>query len=151
MTKALRTATVFHYAGHALTDNRRPERSYLLLAGVGNDGRLTASSIAELTLHQLRVAVLSACETERADASGANGLNGIAGAFLAAGAGGVVGSLWRVDDRLTQPLMIAYHHAIQVSANSSIALQRAQLAMLKSPEAALRSPAAWGGFRYLGH
>jgi CHAT domain-containing protein len=149
---ALRGAPMFHYAGHAVFDDERPEQSYLLLARGGplDVGRLHAGEIAQLDLRGVALVVLSACRTVRTGGGRAEGFSGLSGAFLAAGAGGTVGSLWEVDDRLTQPLMMEFHRAWRATGNGPAALRAAQLRMLASPDRRERSPAAWAGFRYAG-
>lgn len=139
-------ADVVHYAGHAVFDDARPERSYLVLAG----GRMDAGAANALRLDGVRVVVLSACRTLRARGGRTGGFAGLAGALLGAGAGGVVGSAWEVDDRLAAPLMLEFHRAYRRTGDAAAALREAQLRMLRSPDPALRSPAAWAGFRYVG-
>ena len=143
---------VAHFAGHAVFDDARPERSFLV-ASRGTSAltaRLTAAEIERMSLGGLRLVVLSACQTARAQEGRSGGFAGLAGAFLAAGAGGVVGSLWRVDDQATRVLMEHFHAAYGQSGNPAAALRQAQLRMLQSADPALRSPAAWAGFRYAG-
>jgi CHAT domain-containing protein len=143
-------AGVIHYAGHAVFDDARPERSALVLAGPDTTGRLTADAVNALQLRGVRLVVLAACRTVRAREGRSGGLAGFSGALVAAGAGGVVGSLWDADDRLTQPLMLAFHRAYRRSNDPAAALREAQLEMLRSRDPARRSPAAWAGFRYIG-
>lgn len=152
--RALARASMVHYAGHAVFDDERPERSYLLLAprrGQAEPVTLQASDIAQMELRHLSLVVLSACQTVRTGEGRAAGFSGLAGAFLAAGAQGALGSLWEVDDRLTRPLMVRFHREYHASGNAAAALRAAQLQMLRSGDAALRSPAAWAGFRYMGN
>ncbi len=149
----LRNVDVAHYAGHALFDDVRPEQSTLALApdtAAGSNGRLSAADIERLDLHGLRLVVLSACETARPRAGRSAGFAGLAGSLLAAGAGGVLGTLWRVDDVLSLPLMVEFHRAYRQSGDAARSLREAQLLLLRSSEATLRSPAAWGAFRYTG-
>jgi len=155
--KALETtlgqANIMHYAGHAVFNDERPEQSLLVLApgsGDATPGRETAAAIARLDLTQLRLVVLSACETNRSRRGRSGGFAGLAGAFLAAGAGGVVGSLWRVDDQLTRTLMTEFHRVYQTTADAASALRDAQLQLLHSSDPTVSSPAAWAGFRYAG-
>jgi len=143
-------AGVIHYAGHAVFDDARPERSALVLAGADTTGRLTAEAVNALQLRGVRLVVLAACRTVRARKGRSGGLAGFSGALMAAGAGGVVGSLWDADDRLTQPLMLAFHRAYRRTGDPAAALREAQLEMLRSPDPTRRSPAAWAGFRYIG-
>jgi CHAT domain-containing protein len=151
--EAFRGGGLVHFAGHAVFDDARPERSFLVVApgrGGAAEERLTAAEIEDMQLGSLRMVVLSACQTSRGRAGRSGGFAGLAGAFLAAGAGGVVGSLWRVDDRQTRVLMEAFHDAYRTSGDGAAALRQAQLRLLRSGDPALRAPAAWAGFRYAG-
>jgi CHAT domain-containing protein len=154
VTHLVAGADVVHYAGHALFDDERPARSFLLLArdtstAPGAD-RLSAGEIEHLDLRTVQLVVLSACETSRPTSVRSGGFAGLAGAFLAAGARGVIGSLWRVDDRLTTPVMVALHDAYAASGDPVAALRSAQLFALHSSDPGLRTPSAWAGFRYTG-
>lgn len=140
-------AGMIHYAGHALFDDARPEWSALVLA----DEPLTAEAVNDLPLGGVRLVVLAACRTLRSREGRSGGFAGLSGALLGAGAGGVVGSLWEVNDASTQPFMLAFHRAYQKTDDPAAALRDAQLEMLRSNDPALRSPAAWGGFRYVSH
>ncbi|HET7457827.1 MAG TPA: CHAT domain-containing protein [Gemmatimonadaceae bacterium] len=143
---ALGSAELFHFAGHAVLHDWRPERSFLAVAPHG----LTAPAIAALDLHRLRLVVLSACETMRSSERRSGAFTSFTEAFLAAGARGVVGSLWRVNDAPTATLMRDFHRAYRRSGDPASALRDAQLALLHAPDATLRSPASWGAFRYAG-
>lgn len=147
---AFRRGGIVHFAGHAVFDDARPERSFLVTAGASPHARLTAAEIEDMTLGSLRLVVLSACQTARTQYGRSGGFAGLAGAFLAAGAGGVVGSLWRVDDQATRALMERFHAAYLASGDAAGALRQAQTEMLRSRDPVLRSPAAWAGFRYAG-
>lgn len=141
---------VIHYAGHAVFDDARPERSFLVLADRGDAGRFTADSVGTLDLGGVRLVVLSACRTVRARQGRSGGFAGLSGAMLGAGAGGVVGSLWDANDRSTKPLMEAFHREYLDLRDPAQALRQAQLQMLGSSDSTLSSPAAWAGFRYVG-
>lgn len=134
-------AELFHFAGHAVFNEIEPDRSFLV---VGSRG-VTTSRIASLELPQLRLVVLAACETMRAPNRAGSGFFGLADAFLAAGAGGVIGSTWRVDDAATQQLMERFYVAYRRSGNAATALRDAQVGVLKSLNL---SPSGWAAFRY---
>ena len=151
LTAALPRARIVHYAGHAVFDDSRPERSYLVLAADSTKAdRLTAAEIARMSLTRGRLVVLSACQTIRGQRGSASGFTGLAGAFLTAGVSGVIGTLWSVDDRLTRPLMIEFHREYLKSGDGPGALRAAQIRQIRSADAAERSPAAWAAFRYVG-
>lgn len=149
---ALPGAAVAHFGGHAVFDDARPERSYLVLAPAPGDpaGRLTAAELAGLDLHRVRLVVLSACRTTRTGHSRAAGYSGLSGALLAAGAAGTVGSTWNVEEGATARLMTEFHRAYATRPDGPGALRQAQRAMAHGSDSRLRSPAAWAGFRYAG-
>jgi len=146
-------ADVVHYAGHAILDDERPERSSLVLAPSASEREsdvLRADDLATLDLSDVKLVVLSACQTLGSRAGHTRGLSGLADAFVTAGVGGVVASQWRVDDRLTLNLMMRFHRAYRDSSDPAAALQRAQLEMIADSSATLNAPNAWAGFRYVG-
>lgn len=149
----LRGASVFHFAGHGVFDDERPARSFLLLAPSPDDpggGRLTATALGEMDLRDLRLVVLSSCETLRSPGGRSGGFAGLSGALLGAGAGGVVGSPWRVRDDLSRTLMRDFHDAYGRTGDGAASLRAAQLRALRSTDPALRTPATWAAFRYAG-
>jgi CHAT domain-containing protein len=145
-------AEALHFAGHAVFDDARPERSYLILdpAAAPGGGRISATEVSTLPLIGVRVVVLAACETLRPAGGRGGAFAGLTEAFLEAGAHGLVGSLWRVDDARTAPLSHAFHRALRDHGDPVAALREAQLSLLRSGDPSLRSPAAWAAFRYAG-
>ncbi len=147
---ALADATIIHVAGHAVQDDNRAERSALVLAKstAGAPEDLTAEDISALDLSRVRLVVLSACETMRSSTQQRGGaFVTLSTAFLAAGAGAVVGSLWAVDDARTRALMTGFHSEYRKSGSASTALRRAQLEQLHSHDDADRVPSAWAAFQ----
>lgn len=145
-------ADILHFAGHAVFDADRPDSSFLLLApGPDGNDRLTAAAIAHLDLHRMQLVVLSACETLRPDGRRSGAIAGLAQAFLSAGARGVVGAEWPIDDRVARTIMAAFHEAYRARRDAAEALRAAQIRMIHAHDPALRSPSAWGGLRYAGN
>jgi CHAT domain-containing protein len=151
-TAAIRKSAVVHYAGHAVFNDERPERSMLALArdSAGGPIGLAAEAIARLDLGNVRLVVLSACESIRGRSTATGGFTGLAAAFRNAGADGVVGSLWRVDDESTAALMADFHREYVALGDPTAALRAAQLQYLKTAMGARASPFAWAAFRYVG-
>lgn len=141
-------AAVLHFATHGFVDPELPERSGLALSrGPGEDGNLLAYEIFNLPL-AAEVVVLSACDTGRGEQVAGEGVLGLTRAFLWAGAGSVLVSLWPVDDRVTADLMYAFHRHLRDSHDPAEALRRAKMSLLDSPFT--RSPRLWAPFVLVG-
>ncbi len=81
-----------------------------LTADARHDGVLTVGDLLDsLPPLKATLVVLSACETGLGDPREAEGIVGLARAVLARGAGGVLISLWNVDDRVTGELVRAFY------------------------------------------
>ncbi|RYE01258.1 MAG: CHAT domain-containing protein [Sphingobacteriales bacterium] len=128
-------------------------RSGLVLAGANDfwsgapapagkeDGLLSAYEIAQLDLTQVRLAVLSACETAVGDLNGTEGVFGLQRAFRLAGVPHLVVSLWQVPDRETAELMAAFYNRLAAGRPLHDALNEAKAEMRKS-----YAPYYWAGF-----
>ena len=74
---------------------------------------------------------------------------GLSRAFIAAGAGGVVSSLWQVSDVSTSKLMQEfYRQMIEKKKPASLALNGARLALLGDPK--YEHPFYWSAFIVIG-
>jgi CHAT domain-containing protein len=109
--QSLERYEVVHVAAHGFADTKFPERAALVLLGdtaAGEDGLLQPREIAHYNL-RARLVVLSACDTAVGPTLGQEGVVNLARAFLVAGAGAVMTSLWQVDDTLSAALMRAFY------------------------------------------
>lgn len=135
-------AAILHFAVHGVLDASEPTRSFLALArGSGaadDDGRLSAAEIATLSLPGTLV-VLSSCESALGGDAGGEGLLGMSRALAAAGAGAVLGTLWRVPDTATARLLEAFHRELREGTPPDLALAHAQRNWL----ARARAAGAW--------
>ena len=155
----MENADVIHLASHAITDERFPLRSKVLLArgpvshhpADSNDGVLQASEMHELALPRARLVVLSACQTGSGPSFRGEGMMSMARPFLARGVPLVVASLWAVDSDATAELMVNFHRYRKREGYTTIkALQRAQLDMLNGPRELYRQPYYWASFNLIG-
>jgi len=140
-------AGVIHLATHGIAEDARGEGvpGALVLAPSGtDDGVLTTLEITALRL-QADLVVLSACNTGLGNISG-DGVLGLSRAFLAAGAQGVVVSLWSVPDQPTAELMQTFYRKLAGSGNKADALRQAML----ETRARHPDPLAWAGFILVG-
>jgi CHAT domain-containing protein len=120
------------YVGLALSGANNPT----------NDGVLTGLGIVDLPLENLRLCVLSACETGLGELTEGEGVIGLQRAFHVAGCPNVIGSLWKVNDAATAALMAQFYHELRVNKREPLAaLRHAQLTVYRHPD---RIPALAG-------
>jgi CHAT domain-containing protein len=111
---------IIHLATHAKFLNESPEKSFIQFW----DGRLQMNQISQMNLTP-DLLTLSACET-------AVGQHlGLAGLAVDSGAKSVLASLWEVSDAGTVPLMIRFYSGLPTAPTKAIALQEAQLTLLR--------------------
>jgi CHAT domain-containing protein len=140
-------ATIIHLAAHGESRLDAPSLSSIVLVEAnGNASPLEARDILQMTLPRSPLVVLSACETMLAPGNHSDDSLGLVDAFLLAGAGAVVASLWRVDDAATRDLMVAFHREMIRGLSPAKALQKAR------EETAKRypDPLSWAAFEISG-
>jgi CHAT domain-containing protein/tetratricopeptide (TPR) repeat protein len=140
-------AAIVHLAVHAVADTGHPLLSRILLMPKGgNDGYLSIADIRRRHLRRQPLVVLSGCETSIGTVGSDETVRNLASAFLEAGAGAVVSSLWRVDDASTAFFMEELYRALAVGAAPALALHQAMRAsMARYPH-----PFYWAAFAYIG-
>jgi len=144
-------SSMIHYAGHAQSENDdlssgldfRPDRS-------NATGDLDADDIARLHLRKTPLVVLAACGTIRGESRHVEGMPSVARAFLAAGARGVIGTLWEIDDERSASLFRRVHEELRSGAQAATALQTAQIALAHSSDTHLSHPSTWAPVELLG-
>ncbi len=139
-----------HFACHAVIETRHPETSGLLLAVEGTgieDGVLRPNEVFELGL-RAELVVLSGCRTALGRELPGEGLWGFVQAFLAAGVQSVVVSLWPLEDRSTEELMVSFYRGLLSGMSAADALRRARLELLGDPATA--DPSRWAGLILIG-
>ena len=146
---AMSAAALVHFAGHAVLDRNRPDRSYLFL-GEGADSIITGAAITTRRLARAPLVVLGACEVGSGSTGRLGGFDSIAGAFLGAGASYVIAALWPVDDAPTERLMHFLHDALRAGSSPAESLRQAQLKAVRSQDPALNTPRVWAAFQIMG-
>jgi CHAT domain-containing protein len=128
---ALRTADVALLSCHAFADLAAPLESGFLLRGVEadhpeRDAILRLRDLLNEDL-QLRLAVLSACETSLPGTDLPDEVVALPTGLLQAGVGGVLATLWPVDDQPTCRLVLEFFRRMQYENQApAVALQGAQ-------------------------
>lgn len=148
--KAIGENEVIHIAAHAVLMRPDPAHSHLVLAPSDSDsGVLYLADIERRMLRSSRLVFLAACETATTPDIRRN-VDTLALAFIASGASNVVGTLWRVDDEITEEFAVLLHRELRRGATAAGAVRRAQLTMLKSSSLQSRSLSAWAAFQVYG-
>jgi CHAT domain-containing protein len=111
----------------------------LALAGAnaGPEGIATGEALVELPLENLRLCVLSACQSGLGDLGPVSGesAQGLPRALHLAGCPNVIASLWNVNDQATAALMAKFYHELWANGRPPLeALRLAQLTILRHPE-----------------
>jgi CHAT domain-containing protein len=144
---------VLHLATYGVLNKRNPLFSFVELAPSGAfDGRLEVHEVFGMRL-TAELVVLSACQTgvgsgSLADVPPGDDWVGLTRAFLHAGAGRVVASLWPVDDWATATLMERFYEALAAGADPVRALRSAQRSL--ASQASTAHPFYWAGFVVVG-
>lgn len=111
-----------------------------------DDGVVTALKLSGLNLKNTELVVLSACKTGVVAMDSTDGISGLSKAFIQAGAGNIVASLWSVNDKGTKDLMELFYQEIAKGEGYSRALQEAKLKMIEDKV----SPFIWASFFIYG-
>jgi CHAT domain-containing protein/tetratricopeptide (TPR) repeat protein len=151
--EAIRTALprhmIFHFAGHSLFNSIAPGESSLVLSAQGA-GVITANQISRLPLENVRLVMLSSCDSVAGQLTRSEGPLGLARAFLSAGVRTVVASQTPVSDRAARELSVSFHRELRRTGSVARALQHAQLTLLSSSDQTLSAPEHWASFVAIG-
>ena len=117
-----------------------------------NDGIITAEKVTGLRLWGTNMVVLSACLTGLGDVRYGEGIFGLRRAFSMAGAKSLVMSMWKVPDKETQELMVAFYKNLNAGMDRCQALRQAALYQKKVVKERYghAHPFFWGGFIFSG-
>lgn len=139
--------SLLHLSTHAYASPEGDEPPRILTA----DAPVYTIDVYGLDLNADLV-TLSACESNIGPLAAGEGVLSLGRAFTAAGARGVVASLWSLNDRATADIVTDFYDQLADGARKPLALHKAQLAYLdrKDLPGYLKSPYYWAGLTYYG-
>jgi len=135
---------VIHFSCHGYFDNVNPLSSGIELHG---HEVLSAREIFHMKLNA-ELVTLSACQTGINQRSPGDELIGLTRAFIYAGASSVIVSLWSVDARSTQELMLDFYKLLRNGMDKATAFQEAQKKIMEKKE--YSHPYYWAPFILIG-
>lgn len=135
---------VIHLSTHASASGPAPHIEW-------SDRRVLLPEIYALHL-KADLLALSACETAVGKWSEGEGVMSLARAFTAAGAKGLVATLWPVNERSTAQIFSNFYEALQTEGRKSEALRQAKIRYLEDPHIPIfqKTPYYWAGITYTG-
>ena len=141
---------ILHVAAHAEVDLIDPLQSRILLAPEKNDtGFFNARQVYDVDLNNVSLVTLSAGESGLGKIANGDEIQGFTRAFLSAGASALFVSLWPVADESTEQLMTRLYTDLASGKEAALALQAAQVSVLKQPRFA--HPFFWAPFDLVGN
>ncbi len=109
---------------------------------------LEAREVLELDLSKVSLVTLSACESGLGRVADGDEVLGFTRSFLSAGSSGLIVSLWPVSDDATKLLMSTLYGELARGTDVQLAMQRAQIAVLKA--SGMEHPFFWAPFDVIG-
>jgi len=135
---------IIHFSCHGIFDYQDPLSSGVRLY---DNKILTAREIFDLKLN-VELVTLSACDTGINDRNPGDELVGLTRAFLYAGTPSVIVSLWSVDAKSTQELMIEFYRFLKNGEDKATSLQKAQVKIMDQKK--YSHPYYWASFVLVG-
>jgi CHAT domain-containing protein len=149
VTRLITSHNIIHLATHGVFVPEDPLATSLVLRGDSqSDGCLSVREVLRLPV-RANLVVLSACETATSGTvgRGVTGSISLSGAFLEAGANGVIASLWPVESDSTASLMLQFYRRLG-EVTACTALRRATFDLRE--RAGFEHPYYWASFQFYG-
>ena len=141
---------IIHLATHSSIDEKNPLKSKIYF----NDSSQVAPYKRILNIEELynmklnsSLVTLSSCDTGIGKEVKGKGVLSLSNAFLFAGVSSTVMSLWKVPDKETSKIIVAFYNNLSLGQEKDEALKNAKLAYLETIEDdLLKHPYYWAGF-----
>jgi len=137
---ALEKYSMFHFAGHAVIDEKNQDSSRLLLG----DGALSVSGLFGRNIKS-RFVFLNGCQTARGKVMPGDEMNSFSRAFHFAGADEVIVNLWEVSDSHSPIMTKLFYENFIKGLPAERALQEAQKRAIEEG----LSPFVWAAFKVI--
>lgn len=146
--EAIRRTDVVHVAAHMERNDDLLSSAIILARDGAGSSLLTSRDVLEARPLDARLVVLAGCGT--ADVRGGGGIGGLATAFLGAGAGQAIGTLWDIEDEVAREFSTRFHRLVRDGVVPAEALRRVQQEFMASDDERFSGISAWGAFQLYG-
>jgi CHAT domain-containing protein len=145
--QALASATIFHFAGHAVRSGNGTE---LLLASSpgGQNSWVDGAFLRQHRPRACRLAVLSACATGVREAAWNHPLQDIVETLGSLGVAEVVATRWQIDSEAAVPFMDSFYSSLSHGNSVAVALTSAR--RVQSGKSLYANPYYWGAYYVTG-
>lgn len=144
LERDLRSAVIFHFAGHAITGQNGVK---LILGNQTSSTPAPSPSLSRALLPQAKLVVLSACATAGGASGSFNDADSTARSLISGGIPQVIASRWPVDSASTKLLMQSFYSEF-ANTNGMAALNAAEKTIRTNSRTA--HPFYWAGFAIYG-
>lgn len=152
--KEYKNYSILHLATHASLGNDSSSNWIQFYPNQNSmvPGRLYVHEVYNLQLEKNGLVILSACESGSGLTVSGEGLLSLSRAFMYAGAGGIISTLYKTDDRVTAFLMKRLYFHMERGLEPAEALQKSKVDLLETDELnpRLKTPNYWSNFVYIG-
>ena len=128
------SATKIRLSEYALVNSLEPNQERIEVNG---------NIIASLDLNNIKLVILSACESAKGKFTDPYGSSGLTQAFKIAGVDNIISTLWPIDDESSFQFMKYFYKEFSRSKDAYLSLKYAKEIMKKTDKS---SPYYWGGF-----
>ncbi len=149
LLKDIDRADILHLATHSIIQPENPKQSAIVFAPRNGDYKdvLFSGEIVGLKLNA-ELVVLSSCESGVGKLVKGEGMLSLTRGFLYAGAANILISLWKVWDKSTRDLFLAFYLNVLDGRGYTHALCEAKRKLARDPNTAF--PVNWSGFILIG-
>ncbi|MCB0554903.1 MAG: CHAT domain-containing protein [Phaeodactylibacter sp.] len=143
---------ILHLSTHGKADSRVGDYSYLAFAPLPDsleNELLYVRDLYNLSLNA-ELVTLSACETGVGELQRGEGIISLARAFAYAGAKSIATTLWPVNDRSTQELMVSFYRYLHAGLPKDQALRQTKLDYLSGHSGSEAHPYFWAAVIGIG-
>ncbi len=147
---------IIHLATHAFATGNTSAEPFIAFYPEKNippaQTQLYQTEIYNLNLNNVKLVILSACETGKGQLIQSEGIISLSRAFSYAGCKSIVTSLWKAEDNATAYICEKLYYYLQKGYDKDEALQKAKISYLSDPKInpAFKTPNFWANLILTG-